>query len=142
MARMLLDLAGDDELVARSLLPIAGVTDAALGFHAQQAVEKALKAVLARRSVEFPYSHDLNGLLGLCRRNNIDVPEDLAKVGHLSVFAVRLRYDAKPAAHLDRDRALRWAASAVTWARAVVEHAESRRPPAAPDPDQTPPASA
>jgi hypothetical protein len=63
-------------------------------------------------------------------------------VGHLSVFAVRLRYDAKPAAHLDRDRALRWAASAVTWARAIVDHAEDLKPSAEPDPDQTPPSSA
>jgi hypothetical protein len=118
---VLLELAAADEFAARSLLPIAGITDGVLGFHAQQAVEKALKAVLALNDVDFPYSHDLNGLIGLCRRSEIDIPEDLAGVGHLSVFAVRLRYDASPAAHLDRDQALAWAAAAVTWARAEVE---------------------
>lgn len=123
--RVLLDLATADELAARSLLPIEGMTDGVLGFHAQQAVEKALKAVLAVNSIEFPYSHDLNGLIGLCRKHHIDIPEDLAGVGHLSVFAVRLRYDASPAAHLDRDKALVWAAAAVKWAWAQLETAQT-----------------
>jgi HEPN domain-containing protein len=60
---VLLDRAAEDELMARSLLPIEGVTDAGVGFHAQQAVEKALKAVLALKGVEFPYSHDLDALI-------------------------------------------------------------------------------
>ncbi len=124
VARELLSLAADDELVARSLLPIQGVTDAGIGFHAQQAIEKAIKAVLAFKGVEFPYSHDLNGLLRLCKNSGIDVPEGLSEVGRLSVFAVRLRYDASPAARLDRDKALAWAAAAVEWARAIVEHPE------------------
>lgn len=41
LARKLAGLAGDDELMARWLLPVEGVTDAGIGFHAQQAVEKA-----------------------------------------------------------------------------------------------------
>jgi hypothetical protein len=121
---VLLELATADEFAARSLLPIEGITDGVLGFHAQQAVEKALKAVLAVNGVEFPYSHDLNGLLGLCRKNDIDIPDDLAGVGHLSVFAVRLRYDASPAAHLDRSQGLAWAAAAIRWARAQLEAAQ------------------
>jgi hypothetical protein len=67
----------------------------------------------------------LNGLIGLCRKSDIDIPENLAGVGHLSVFAVRLRYDASPAAHLDRDQALAWAAAAVTWARAQLQAAQA-----------------
>jgi HEPN domain-containing protein len=55
---VLLDLATADEFAARSLLPVEGITDGVLGFHTQQAVEKALKAVLAVNGVEFPYSHD------------------------------------------------------------------------------------
>jgi hypothetical protein len=43
---VLLDLATADEFAARSLLPIEGITDGVLGFHTQQAVERALKAVL------------------------------------------------------------------------------------------------
>lgn len=121
MAGVLLGLAADDEFMARSLLPIEGVTDAGLGFHTQQAVEKSLKAVLALRGVEFPYTHDLDGLLRLCQKNGINVPEDLAEVDRLSPFAVRLRYDATPSTGLDRDQALLWAASAVEWARSIIK---------------------
>lgn len=124
MAAMLLGAAADDEFMARSLLPIEGVTDAGLGYHTQQAVEKSLKAVLALRSVEFPYTHDLEGLLRLCQTNDIDVPEGLSEVGDLSPFAARLRYGATLPAPLDRDQALEWAASAVEWARGRIEPQE------------------
>lgn len=102
IAQTLLSLAAEDELIARSLLPVEGVTDARLGFHCQQAVEKALKAVLAMRGVEFPYTHDLEALVELCEEHKIDVPEDLSDVDTLSPFAVRLRYGAAAPTGLDR----------------------------------------
>src|ERR1700732_2787627 len=71
LARVLLSLAADDELIARSLLPVEGVTDAGIGFHAQQAVEKSLKAVLSLRGVEFPFTHDLDVLLEVCQARGI-----------------------------------------------------------------------
>ncbi len=46
LARRLLGAAENDELMARSLLPVEGVTDAGIGFNAQQAVEKGIKAVV------------------------------------------------------------------------------------------------
>ena len=130
--RVLLGLAADDEFTARSVLPIEGVTDAILGFHAQQAVEKSLKAVLALQGVEFPFSHDLDGLMRLCQKNDIDVTEDLSGVGRLSVFGVGLRYGTSPVTYLDRDKALAWAASAIEWARRQIEPATSD-PDAGPD---------
>jgi hypothetical protein len=65
LPELLLGLARDDEFAARSLLPVEGVADSILGLHAQQAVEKALKAALASRGVAFPHTHthDLDGLL-------------------------------------------------------------------------------
>lgn len=83
-----------------------------------------MKAVLALWEVEFPYTHDLDGLLQLCQKNGIEVPEDLSEADRLSPFAVRLRYDATPATGLDRDQALRWAACAVDWARQQIEPKE------------------
>jgi HEPN domain-containing protein len=119
--RVLLGLARDDRLAANALLPVEGVTDAILGFHAQQAVEKALKAVLALREVDFPFTHDLDGLLELCRENGIDVPGELSEVDRLSPFGVQLRYGASTPSGLDRDQALDWAASAVEWAQSFIE---------------------
>jgi HEPN domain-containing protein len=122
--RVLLGLARDDGLAARALLPVEGVTDAILGFHAQQAVEKSLKAVLALRGVEFPYTHDLDGLLELCQKNGLDVPEALSDVDRLSPYGVQLRYGSISPGDLDRDEALRWAASAVEWAGSIIEPAD------------------
>jgi HEPN domain-containing protein len=137
LAKSLLGLAADDEFMARSLLPIEGVTDAGLGFHTQQAVEKSLKAVLAFRGVEFPFTHDLDGLVRLCEKNDIKVPEELADVDDLSPFAVRLRYGAAPSTGLDRDQALCWATSAVQWARLKIESV-GRTEPQVVDENKTP----
>ncbi len=135
----LLDRAVEDELMARSLLPVKGVTDAGIGFHVQQAVEKSLKAVLATKKVEYPYSHDLDGLLRLCEKHRIEVPDDLSGVGRMSVFGVTLRYDASPTAQLDRDQALTWAATAITWAKNTIatnkQPTTGQQPTAEPEPD-------
>jgi HEPN domain-containing protein len=68
-AAILLQRATEDEVAARSLLDVEGITDSSIGFHAQQAVEKSLKVALAFNDIEFPYSHDLNGLLRLCAKH-------------------------------------------------------------------------
>jgi HEPN domain-containing protein len=121
LPRLLLGLARDDEFAARSLLPIAGVADAILGFHSQQAVEKALKAALASRRIEFPYTHDLDGLIELCRANGLDVPAALDGVECLAPYGVHMRYGTNNASSLDRDQALGWAAGAIAWAQIVID---------------------
>ncbi|HLF88313.1 MAG TPA: HEPN domain-containing protein [Anaerolineales bacterium] len=47
---------------------------AIVGFHAQQAIEKSLKAVLFAHQIEFDRSHDLVKLAGLLRVHQIEVP--------------------------------------------------------------------
>lgn len=66
LARRLLGAAENDELMAKSVLPVEGVTDAGVGNLAQQAVEKAMKAALAAKDVEFPFTHNLRYLRDLC----------------------------------------------------------------------------
>jgi len=121
LPELLLGLARDDEFAARSLLPVEGVADSTLGFDAQQAVEKALKAALASRDVEFPHAHDLAGLLELCEASGLDVPAELDAVDGLAPYGVHMRYGTDHAAILDREQALRWAASAIYWAQALIE---------------------
>ena len=50
-------------MLAKSQLPGVYLED--LCFDAQQAAEKAIKAVMLQRNVEFPYVHDLGRLLSL-----------------------------------------------------------------------------
>jgi HEPN domain-containing protein len=97
--------------------------DWVLGFHSQQAVAIALKAVLARHSVEYPRTHNLEMLLELLRRQGLDLPPDGEALGRLTPFGVTLRYDdpqddEKPA--LDRVLALRAVSQTIVWADALV----------------------
>lgn len=119
-ARLLLDLAADHELAARSLLGVEGVADASIGFHAHQAVEHSLKAVLSVRDVEYPLTHDLGALLACCEQHQIDMPRQLAGVDDLTPFADRLRCDIPTPSHLDRGQGVSSAACAVAWARTLV----------------------
>src|SRR5665647_661348 len=79
------DLANARSLAARR---DEGTTPFASAFHAEQAVEKGLKALLVWRAVDFPPRHDLGLLLSL-------VPAGATmkelNVGGLSVYAVEQR---------------------------------------------------
>jgi HEPN domain-containing protein len=119
--RALLKKAGGDRHAVAALVEIDEVSDAIIGFHAQQAVEKSLKAVLALRGVDYPYSHDIDGLIELSQSNGIEVPEELADADHLSPFSVGALYGGPEPTYVDRDRALAWATSAVTWAGGLIE---------------------
>ncbi len=106
------------------MLSVGSVTDAIIGFHAQQAVEKALKAVLASQKVEFPYVHNLGYLAELCQKHAIELPEALDGLDDLTPFAAMLRYGS-PEQSIGRQTALNWATAAVEWARTTVAKAES-----------------
>ena len=120
LATLMLGLAREDEFAARSLLPLDGVADSIVGFHCQQAVEKALKAALASREVKFPATHDLLGLTELCRRSGLDIPEDLRGIQALAPYGVQMRYGSASGGSLDREQALRWAGVAVEWAASLT----------------------
>ena len=64
-------------------------------FHAQQAVEKYLKGVLAWRGLEIPRTHDLEELQRLCIQ--LEPWPELASfdLTDLTAYAVELRYDAE-----------------------------------------------
>src|ERR1700690_958329 len=74
LAEQLLRRAREDEAAAKAMLPIEGVVDVIVCFHAQQAVEKALKAVLAAHRVEFEHTHDLRVLIGQCEAAGLSLP--------------------------------------------------------------------
>lgn len=62
-ALLLLRKAQEDLDVVRKLVSDTDIADSAVGFHAQQAAEKALKAVLAASGDDFPWTHDLRHLM-------------------------------------------------------------------------------
>ncbi|MGQ0665336.1 MAG: HEPN domain-containing protein [Pseudomonadota bacterium] len=92
-----------------------------IGFHAQQAAEKAIKPVLAWASVEYPRTHNLIMLVELLRKHGLPSPPDAEELARLTPFGAALRYDdASPDEDVALDRA--WAASCVDrtirWAEA------------------------
>ena len=64
----------------------------AIAFHSQQAVEKYLKATLARRQIEFPKTHELARLLKLVATVDADLAASLDDVIVLTPYGVALRY--------------------------------------------------
>lgn len=85
--------AEDDAKAMRWLASEPGISDEIIGFHAQQAVEKWLKAVLGSKGIEFEYTHDLRRLIGEVTAAVGEFPFDIAEVVALTEHAVPLRYD-------------------------------------------------
>lgn len=77
-----------------------------IGFHAQQAAEKLIKAVLAARSITFVKSHALSYLIGLVEENDLEAPDELSGADVLSPWAVEFRYEGEEPPALDRSAAL------------------------------------
>lgn len=92
-----------------------------LCFHAQQAAEKALKAVLVHRGVEFPRTHSIAALLDLLPED-MPGPSELRKAAALTGYASFLRYPVgDPGVTEDRYRgAVRLAQAVVAWGEGVV----------------------
>lgn len=62
-------------------------------FHAQQAVEKSLKAVLFLHEIEFERTHDLVRLARLLGTQGIVLPTREDRLRRLNPFSVTFRYD-------------------------------------------------
>lgn len=81
------------------LKALSGMDDSAVfveeifGFHAQQAVEKSLKAWLCLLGQEYPKTHDLSLLLVRLRDFGEQV-EDFDNLVELNSYAVQFRYEA------------------------------------------------
>jgi HEPN domain-containing protein len=82
----------DHEALA-AMVNLPQVADSIYGFHAQQAVEKALKAWLALRGNRYPLTHDLPRLLALLRQSGADV-DAFQELDRFTPYAVQARYEA------------------------------------------------
>lgn len=119
VADLLLGKARADLQAARALAPDERQADHVIGFHAQQATEKAMKAVLAVRGIEIPRTHDLAYLVTVLKDGKLDVPGEVADGEWLTPWAGAWRYDEVPSP-IDRNRALAVAESSLQWAVAFI----------------------
>lgn len=91
-------------------------------FHAQQCVEKALKAVITANQIYFRYTHDLGVLHKLLTEAAVVPPFTAAEFERLTPSAVELRYD-EGIPLLTRDEAGYMANTTLVWAEALVAKA-------------------
>jgi HEPN domain-containing protein len=118
LAADLLALAREDLASAEALVAADGVSAAPVGFHAQQAVEKSLKAAIALAGGEFPFTHNLGLLMRLSEDCGLEPPSQLAQADRLTPYAATVRYGLGDPGTVDPGDALRWAALAIEWAEA------------------------
>jgi HEPN domain-containing protein len=112
LARARADLA-----IARIPLPAEGRYED-LCLHAQQAAEKAIKAVYRAADWRFSYTHNLGQLLDGLERNGIAVPDGVRAAIVLTEYAHQTRYPggSEPVTEAEHARAVALAAAVVEWA--------------------------
>jgi len=94
-----------------------------LCFNAQQAAEKAIKALLIYLEIEFPYVHDLAELIGLLEQSGQEAPSEVQQAARLTRYAVVTRYPGLvgDVTRDQYDEAVATAEAVVRWAEGIIE---------------------
>ena len=89
-----------------------------LCFDAQQAAEKAIKAVMIVRGIVFPYTHDLARLLTILESRTERIPDAIRRASQLTLFAAHMRYPSveEPVSEQEYTEAIEIAEAVVRWA--------------------------
>ena len=94
-----------------------------LCFEAQQATEKAIKAMFVHRGISFPYTDDLKRLLKQLERSGVKIPKYVRQAHQLTPYAVVTRYPGLvgPVTKREYRRVVRIADAVITWATRPIE---------------------
>ena len=86
-------------------------------FDAQQAAEKALKALLLFNNIPFRFVHDIAELLTLLEQNGFELPEEIRAGAELSDYAVEARYPSpmEPVTEQEYKEAIATSEQIVSW---------------------------
>jgi HEPN domain-containing protein len=109
--------AEEDYALARSALRRRVPLTYGATFHAQQCVEKYLKALLMAREQSFPRTHDVMALTDLCHQNGIILSVDLESLDRLAAYAVQVRYPGEDPSVEEAKEALQIARTVRRFAR-------------------------
>jgi HEPN domain-containing protein len=91
-------------------------------FLAQQAAEKALKAVYQNRGLMFRFVHDLKELGKGLEQGGLRIPPEVREAIILTRYAFETRYPGpfEPVTELEYKRALALAEAVVSWADKII----------------------
>jgi HEPN domain-containing protein len=94
-----------------------------LCFDCEQAVEKALKALLVSIDISFPRTHSISHLIELIEEHNIEVPDEIMNSISLTAYAVSTRYpgDFEPVDEQEYQEALETAKNVFDWVRKRID---------------------
>lgn len=117
--------AKSDLAIAKAPLP-EGALYEDLCFHAQQAAEKALKALYQYYAWAFRFTHDLDELISGLKRRGLEIPEEIVEADVLTRFAWESRYPYIGEKVTDEEyrEALCQAETVVAWAEKLIEQGE------------------
>ena len=106
-ARALLEAAERDYSALRGMKDTTVFADEIFGFHAEQAVEKLLKALLALLGQTYPATHDLARLVDMLKEHDVEAAR-FDELVEYTPYAVQFRYDVSDPGTmpLDRDTAI------------------------------------
>lgn len=121
-ARAMLSQAEKDRRALQGMLDKEVFAEEIFGFHAQQAVEKALKAWIAALRQEYPLTHSIARLLGILQNLEADM-ESFWDLAEYSAYAVEFRYGGLHLAEepLDRPAVLARVAELLTQVARIIE---------------------
>ena len=99
-----------------------------LCFDCQQTVEKAIKALLVHRNVEYEKIHSISKLLKQGEGAGITVPNEIKETAELTVYAVDTRYpgDYDPVTEDEYKLALAMAEKVLKWVEKEIETTEEK----------------
>ncbi len=121
LARLLLKKTEQDLTLVKNVSNSETVADEIIGFHVQQTIEKAMKAVLTRLGIQYAYTHNLSLLYQQIKEAGIDPPVPVEDVEELTAFAVQFRYILYEDEDFDRKAGKILAKKFVKWANGIVE---------------------
>lgn len=109
--------------LAMARLAVSELPDLAAqaSYHAQQCVERALKALLMDRELDIPRTHSLADLFRKLQDDGLRVPDEVAAAAGLTRYATETRYaDPDAVASEEAREAVRLAERVLAWARAEL----------------------
>ena len=119
-AAELLILARRDQVAAAAFKSLPEIDFSIIAFHAQQCIEKCMKAALAQHGITYPRTHDLDDLYKLLSASGLAMPVSRELLNDITPYAVTSRHE------VDKEDLVTYAqideavATTVSWATTLL----------------------
>jgi len=112
-------MARKDHQAITNMLDRDSFSEEVFGFHAQQSIEKTLKAWITAKGLNYPKSHDVSVLIRILGDSGADVTR-FPNLEDYTIYAVQYRYEAYDDSEEQLDRQ-----QVIEATKALIEHVQS-----------------